>query len=165
MAVDQSRAATVLGWAELAATVHDLAGMAREDGLPEVVVGVLRGGMVPAVMVAHALGVRTVRAVEVVHTVSDGVDAAKTALPRVGNPASLGDLAGLDVLVVDDIVGSGDTAAYTVDLIRGAGPVRVRFAVCVVNAANWRRQDRPEQLLSYVGVTVEGWVVFPWETR
>ncbi|MDQ7904696.1 phosphoribosyltransferase family protein [Phytohabitans sp. ZYX-F-186] len=163
VAADLGRPAATLGWPELAATVHDLARAACADGLPDVVVGVLRGGMIPAVMVAHALAVRTVRGVEVVHTLGDGVDARKSARPQARNLQSLGDLAGLDVLIVDDIAGSGDTAVRVLDLVRGVGAARTRMAVCVVNAANWRRDDLPEQLLSYVGVTVEGWVIFPWE--
>src|SRR5258708_14033773 len=79
------------------------------DGVPDVVVGILRGGMVPAVQLAHLLGIRTVRAVELTRTLADEVNAAKTARPVVANPGSLGDLSGQDVLIVDDIAGSGLT--------------------------------------------------------
>ena len=165
MAAVRIETATVLDWSDLAGTVETLAGQVRADEMPDVVVGVLRGGMIPAVLLAHRLGVRMVRAVEIVHTVSDGVDAAKTTQPQVSNPVSLGVLAGLDVLVVDDIAGSGDTIAHTVDLVRAAHAGRVRTAVCIVNAANWRRPQRPEQALTYIGATVEGWMIFPWENR
>lgn len=156
---------TRLGWPQITDTVAHLAGRIRADGVPEVVVGVLRGGLIPAVLLAHHLGIRTVRAVEVVHTLSDHIDAAKTARPAVGNPASLGELTGRDVLLVDDIAGSGDTIGHTVEVVRAAGPARIRTAVCVVNAANWRRVQRPEQALTYLGATVEGWVIFPWENQ
>lgn len=165
MAAEPIRKPIVLDWPAVTGAVARIAGTARADGIPDVVVGVLRGGVVPAVLIAHLLGVRTVRAVEVVHTVGDGIDAAKTTQPTVVNAASLGDLGGSDVLVADDIAGSGDTLVATVDLVKAAGAARVRTAVCVVNAANWLRPQRPEQALTYLGVTVEGWVIFPWETR
>lgn len=38
---------------------------------------------------------------------ADGVNAAKTPPPVVASPGSLGDLSGHDVLIVDDIAGSG----------------------------------------------------------
>ncbi|MEV7227230.1 phosphoribosyltransferase family protein [Polymorphospora sp. NPDC051019] len=157
--------ATVLTWSGITDIVTDIARRVSADGMPNVVIGVLRGGMVPAILLAHAMGVRTVRAIEVLHTVADGVDAAKSNRPQVSNQASLGTLTGLDVVVVDDIAGSGDTIAATVELVAGAGAGRIRSAMCVVNAANWRHPLPPEQALTYIGATVEGWVIFPWEKR
>lgn len=155
----------LLPWQELVAKIHDTAVNVSRDGVPDVVIGILRGGMIPATVFAHALAVRTVRAVEVVHTVSDNMNAAKTPAPQVSNVASLGDLSGLDVLIVDDIAGTGDTMAYTAQLVAAAGATRVRTAVCIVNAANWRRPQPPEHALTYIGATVEGWVIFPWENH
>jgi hypoxanthine phosphoribosyltransferase len=153
----------VLPWQDLVAAIRETAEKVRADGTPDVVVGILRGGMIPATVFAHVLGVRTVRAVEVLHTVSDTLYAAKTEAPQVSNSASLGDLSGRDVLVVDDIAGSGDTMTHTAELVTTADAARVRTAVCIVNAANWRRPQSPEQALTYIGATVEGWVIFPWE--
>ncbi|GAB3066250.1 phosphoribosyltransferase [Micromonospora schwarzwaldensis] len=161
--MDGDRALTTLSWDGVTATAARLADAVRTDQVPDVLVGVLRGGVIPAVLLAHILGVRTVRAVEVLHTTDDSVNAAKSAAPLVDNAASLGDLTGADVLVVDDIAGSGDTAARTVELVRSAGAARVRTAVLVVNLGNWRRAQRPGELLTYIGTVVIGWVIFPWE--
>ncbi|MEU7802543.1 phosphoribosyltransferase family protein [Micromonospora arborensis] len=161
MAGDQTL--TALDWDAITTTTARLANEVRADRVPDVLVGVLRGGVIPAVLLAHALGVRTVRAVEVRHTTADGTNAAKSAAPIVANPTSLGDLASADVLLVDDVAGSGDTIARTIELVRAAGAARVRTAVFVVNAGNWRRRQRPEQMLAYIGTTIEGWVTFPWE--
>ncbi|SBT40771.1 phosphoribosyltransferase [Micromonospora narathiwatensis] len=157
------RTLTTLGWDDITATADRIADEVRADKVPDVLVGVLRGGVVPAVLLAHALGVRTVRAVEVLHTTSDGVDAMKSAAPQVANATSLGILTGADVLLVDDVAGSGDTVARTVELVRTAGAARVRTAIFVVNAGNWRRPQEPGQALTYIGTFVDGWVVFPWE--
>jgi uncharacterized protein len=165
VADERARTSTVLSWSDLGATVEGIAGRVRVGGVPDVLVGVLRGGIIPAVLLAHAFGVRSVRAVEVVHTATDDVDASKIPFPVVSNGASLGDLAGRDVLVVDDIAGTGDTIVHTVDVVHATGASRVRTAVCVVNAANWQRAQRPDETLTYVGATVQGWVIFPWEKR
>lgn len=155
----------VLNWLALAGLADRLAGAVAADGSPDVVVGVLRGGMVPAVLVAHALGLRDVRAVDVTHTAFEGVNATKTLRPTVRNPRSLGDLHGLDVLVVDDVAGKGDTIATAADLARAARAGRVRTAVCAVNEANWftTRGDDPSEALNYIGARCRGWVTFPWE--
>ncbi|MEU3455289.1 phosphoribosyltransferase family protein [Micromonospora sp. NPDC006766] len=157
------RTPTTLGWDDITAIADRIADEVRADKVPDVLVGVLRGGVVPAVLLAHALGVRTVRAVEVLHTTADCVDAVKSAAPQVANATSLGNLTGADVLLVDDIAGSGDTVARTVELVRTAGAARVRTAIFVVNAGNWRRPQEPGQALTYIGTVVDGWVVFPWE--
>jgi len=158
-------AAHVLTWDDIAATAEAMAAKVLADGVPDVVVAVLRGGVIPAVLLSHQLGVRTVRTVEIIHTTTDGVNAEKTVHPQVINPASLGRLVGADVLIVDDIAGSGDTGECAADLVSAAGAARIRTAVCVVNTGNWHRTQPPEQELTYVGATVTGWVTFPWEQR
>ncbi|TQS42898.1 purine phosphoribosyltransferase [Cryptosporangium phraense] len=155
----------MLGWVDFERAVADLADQVRADGAPEVVVGVLRGGMVPAVALAHTLAIRAVRAVEVVHTATDDTNATKYDRPQVFNPASLGNLAGLDVLVVDDVAGTGDTLKTAAALAIDVGAARVRTSAWIVNTANWRLSTAPEQALTYIAATVEGWVVFPWEKQ
>lgn len=127
------------------------------------IVGVLRGGAVPAVTLAHALGLRTVRGVEVTHTTQDGPHAGKTPSPVAVNASSLGDLAGLDVLIVDDVAGTGDTLEVTARLVAASGAAAIRTAVWVLNEANWPAGElgRP----NYVGTCCRGWVRFPWEAR
>ncbi|MEV4706741.1 phosphoribosyltransferase family protein [Actinoplanes sp. NPDC049316] len=161
MAGDQTP--IVLSWPDVAKTVDTIAGQVRDYGLPDVLVGVLRGGLVPAVLLSHQLGVRELRAVEVVHTLDDSVNADKSGTPQVVNPATLGDLTGMDVLLVDDIAGSGDTLVCTVGLLHAAGAKRVRSAVLTVNRANWHRRQRPADVVTYLGHQVDSWVIFPWE--
>ena len=150
-------------WADVSVTVETLAGQVRADRMPDVLVGVLRGGIVPAVLFSHLLGVREVRAVEVVHTLDDTVNADKSGTPHVVNAATLADLTGMDVLLVDDIAGSGDTLVCTVGLLHAAGAKTVRTAVLTVNRANWRRPQNPADVVTYLGHQVDSWVIFPWE--
>lgn len=147
--------------------VSRLAEAVATDGYPDVVVGVLRGGMIPAVLIAHACGLRDVRAVQVTHTTADGANAEKTAVPIVSNAGSLGDLAGRDVLIVDDVAGSGQTILTAKELVESAGAARVRVLACALNQVNWLRATHsdPGDVLTYIGGRYRGWVVFPWETR
>ncbi|MFD7577476.1 phosphoribosyltransferase [Kitasatospora sp. NPDC059817] len=161
MAAD--RAPRNLTWGDIETQTGRIASATGEVGIPHTIVAVVRGGMVPAVLLAHRLAVRDVRAVEVTHTVDDSTNAAKTARPVARNAASLGDLSGLDVLVVDDVAGTGDTLAASVRLAEQAGAARVRSAVLVLNEANWTGDRRPHEAVTCIGETVGCWVVFPWE--
>ncbi|MGW2105053.1 phosphoribosyltransferase [Streptomyces sp. NPDC001948] len=153
-----------LTWSGIEEIVRELVVRADGDGRPETIVGIMRGGMIPAVMIAHQLGIRDVRTVEVTHTATDGVNAAKTSAPAYKNPASLGDLAGRDVLLVDDIAGSGATLERTRLMVEALGVRRLRTAVLTVNLANWNASQAPEDRICYVGEFIDTWVVFPWET-
>lgn len=152
-----------LTWPQMQELVRQVADRAGRDGAPQTVVAVLRGGAVPAVWLSHRLGLRDVRVVEVVHTVDDSVHAAKIPEPAAVNPASLGDLSGRDVLVVDDIAGTGQTIAAAARLAIRAGAARLRTAVCVVNEDNWAGPLPAEDVVTYIGAAARGWVVFPWE--
>jgi hypoxanthine phosphoribosyltransferase len=70
--VAASSPAAVLDWAAVTTITGTLAKAVAVGSRPDVVVGVLRGGMIPAVMLAHALGLREVRALDVTHTIADG---------------------------------------------------------------------------------------------
>lgn len=159
----QAHAPVSVSWQRFHELGRALAASAAADGAPDVIVGVVRGGMMPAVLIAHQLGVRTVRAFDATHTVDDSVNAPKLTVPAVRDIDSLGDLTGLDVLIVDDVAGSGMTAQVCVEHVGRAGAARVRTAVLVVNEANWSAATPPESALSYISHTTRQWVVFPWE--
>ncbi|WP_017545484.1 phosphoribosyltransferase [Nocardiopsis prasina] len=160
---DQDRAVVHLTWHRIGEMVDHIAEQVRSDGAPRVVVAVLRGGATPAVWLSHRLRLRDVRTVEVTHTADDSRHAAKTPEPVAVNPGSLGDLTGQDVLVVDDVAGTGHTLAATVRLVSQAGAARVRTAVCAVNNDNWVGSAPAEATITYIGENTRGWVVFPWE--
>lgn len=150
-----------LTWADVQLLAKNLAAAVAGDGLPEVIVAIARGGLIPAVMIAHTLGIRDVAAITITHTTGDEVNAAKTAQPVIARPDGLGDPAGLDVLLVDDIAGSGDTLTTATALLATHGAARIRAATLCLNTANWQtHNDEP----TYVGEREEGWVIFPWET-
>jgi hypoxanthine phosphoribosyltransferase len=149
-----------LTWGDIDDACASLASAVRDAGpLPAVVAGVSRGGLIPAVMLAHRLGLREVRAACLVRTASDEVNAPKAPVPSDTCPGSLGDLSGLDVLVVDDVAGSGATVSEAARLALEAGAARVRTAACVVNDGNWGSGPLPD----YVAIRAGRWVVFPWE--
>ena len=158
-----------LTWAEVAGVAATLADAVAADGVPDVIVGIARGGLVPAVLLAHLLGLRDVRALEITHTESDAVNAMKSDLPVLRNSASLGHLAGGNTLVVDDIAGSGDTLAAARRQVVLGGAASVRTAVCLLNLANWPScreaadNGASEREPTYIGRRTSRWVVFPWE--
>src|SRR6185436_18887632 len=94
---------------------------------PDFLVGIGRGGLVPAAYLSHRTGIQML---SVDHS-SGEVGFADELLDKLA--AKIG--AGLNILIVDDINDSGGTIAYLRAAIeaKGADPARLRVAVLVHN--------------------------------
>ncbi len=125
-----------LSWDVLSDILAILAGNIQADGVPQIIVGVQRGGLIPAVMLSHQLGTPTLLALPIRSTTTDSIYASKR--PPVAVPQDhFQQIMGCDIVVVDDIVGSGATLRAAVHLLRRYEPVRIRCATCCVNRAHW----------------------------
>jgi hypoxanthine phosphoribosyltransferase len=139
------------------------------DWRPDYIVGISRGGLIPAVLLSHYLGT-TLHTLKV--TLRDGLEEdcdhncwmAEDALGYSEDKKN--------ILIVDDINDSGATFGWIKqDWMSSALPKddrwstiwghNVRFAVLVHNAASDETSD-------YAGMEINkaenpSWVVFPWE--
>lgn len=151
-------------WEEIQDLTHHLARAIRAGGLPDVLIGLQRGGLIPAVMLSHQLAISTVLALPIRRTLSDAIYAPKQT-PSVVLPEHLAQIVGKDIVVVDDIVGSGETLSTALQLLATCAPARVRSVVCVVNRAHWDpvHEDEPATVIFSIGKEARAWVVFPWE--
>jgi hypoxanthine phosphoribosyltransferase len=144
-----------MSWDDFGVLMIQLAGQVRRDGFrPDVICAVARGGLMPAGFLAATLEVARMEIVRVRRTVDDRVYADKqlaTMDHSSGSSLNPGDR----VLIVDDVAGTGQTAALVDDYVRGeAAEVR-----CAVLAHNPRSSYRPD----YRAVEIDDWIVFPWE--
>lgn len=121
---------------------------------PHVIVGVIRGGMVPARVLADLLEVPMVATVQVEFYVNIGKTAAEPVLKQ-GLAASV---AGKRVLVVDDIADSGKSLQLVLNYLQDQGAAEIKSATLY-----YKRKSVVEP--SFFEKETECWVVFPWETR
>ncbi|GAA0322522.1 phosphoribosyltransferase family protein [Kineococcus aurantiacus] len=146
----------VLTWSTFGEAVRDLASRIARDGYrPEVLLGIARGGLPLAAGLAYALDVKETATINV--EFYTGVD-SRLPEPVVLPPSvDLSELAGRDVLVVDDVADTGRTLGVVVRMCAEAG-VRVRSAVVYRKPTTtlapeyaWRETDR--------------WIEFPWSAQ
>jgi hypoxanthine phosphoribosyltransferase len=151
----------MFGWAEIDALVELIAERAAEQKV-EVIVGIARSGLVPAVMLSHRIGVRPFSVIDIARTTSDGINASKSA-PVWHGISNQDAVAGRRVLLIDDIVGHAMTMPMAAAALRdlGAHPVT---ATLVVNQRNLGARA-PRTVVDIYGCVVYGWVVFPWEGK
>jgi len=114
-------------------------------GPDTVLVGISRGGLIPAALVAHRLGVRKVAALGLM-SYSDGPDGEQGALVAYGHAPPTA------AIVIDDIIDTGRTL----------NAVRARYPGAIIGALVDKTDGRSGALAARR--TPPGlWVAFPWE--
>lgn len=142
---------------QLVADVHAVgAQLESGDWRPDFLVGIGRGGLVPAAYLSHRIAIPML---SVDHS-SGEPGFAEELLDKLA--AKIG--AGARILIVDDINDSGGTIAYLRRAIEdrvGADSDRLRVAVLINNI---RSRARVEYHSRVIDRSVDKrWFVFPWE--
>jgi xanthine phosphoribosyltransferase len=120
----------------------------------EAIVCITRGGLVPAAIVARELGIRVIETVCVAsydHTRQADVKILKDVAASV---IAHGGGEGAGVLIVDDLVDTGQTAKA----VRGILP-RAHFATVYA-----KPMGRPMVDTFITEVSQDTWIYFPWDT-
>ena len=132
-----------------------VARLSADDWNPTFLVGVGRGGLVPAAYLSHALDIPML---SVDHS-SGEPGFADELLGKLASKSR----AGTRILIIDDINDSGSTITHLRTAIETQGGVEdhVRVAVLINNI---RSQARAEYSASEIDrATDKRWFVFPWE--
>ncbi len=143
----------VATWEDIHVGSLKLASMSLQDGyMPDVIVGVLRGGYIVARIVADALGVNDIGVVEV--KFYKGIE-EQAERPVITQPLTI-EIRGRKVLIVDDVVDSGRTLEVVSEQVRLRGAAEVRTAALYYKPRSIIKPD-------YLVVETEKWILFPWE--
>ncbi|WP_328292264.1 phosphoribosyltransferase family protein [Kineococcus sp. NBC_00420] len=147
----------VLTWSTFGEAVRELASTIAADGdyRPEVILGIARGGLPLAAGLAYALEVKETATINV--EFYTGVDSRLPEPVVLAPSVDLAELAGREVLVVDDVADTGRTLAVVVGMCADAG-IRARSVVVyrkpttrLAPEYSWRETDR--------------WIDFPWSSE
>lgn len=136
----------ILSWKKIELIIDNI----RFDHKYDTILAVSRGGLVPAAMIANKLDIRNVITVQA-SSYSNGskkeLKVEKISLPK--DPGR--------ILVVDDIIDTGDTIAHVVDQIPEEYDVTVlaialRYGCPLIKGVSYG-----------IVVPKDEWVHFPWE--
>jgi hypoxanthine phosphoribosyltransferase len=146
----------VLSWPSFGDASRELAQLVSDSEYrPGIILGIARGGLIPAAAIAYALDVKNVfmMSVEFYTGVDERLD-FPVMLPPLLNAV---DIAGSRVLVIDDVADTGGTLKLVKDFCL-EHVTEVRCAVLYEKPRSavkceyvWRRTDR--------------WVNFPWSSQ
>jgi hypoxanthine phosphoribosyltransferase len=118
----------------------------------DIIVGILRGGWIPARLLSDYLGVDSMGAIEVKFYRGIGETAER---PVVTQPLIV-DVRDKVVLVVDDVSDTGKTLNTVVGFITHYGPRKVLTATIYVKPWSMYRPD-------YYYEETDAWIIFPWD--
>lgn len=121
---------------------------------PDIIVGVARGGLVPARILTDLLEAPQIATVSIEFYIDIGRPSAQPALKQ---PLNL-PVNGKRALIVDDISDTGQSLKLAKQHLTEKGAVETKIATLYAKPTT---QTMPD----YVEKTVEHWVVFPWEIK
>lgn len=131
---------------------------------PELVVGVLRCGVVSAVHIAYILGVRRVGAIYARTTPTDDVLVEKSIPPEINIDFPKEEITGKRILLIDTVMASGITVSMCLSELLLCKPLEIRTLIII----DWPNSPYTGKCLrrpvpDYIAETVDKWPDFPWE--
>lgn len=149
-----------LDWEEIEEACDAIATQVINTGLElEAIVGISRGGLIPATILAHLLGVKRVISYQV-SSYNAGVQGAIQDLnDRSHLFKSLEGYA--NVLVMEDIVDTGNTMGYLKKHFNRPGGAKIAYASLVVKGHKAPEHNHPD--FWHHNILEPTWIQFPWE--
>ncbi|MDD5340026.1 MAG: phosphoribosyltransferase [Candidatus ainarchaeum sp.] len=140
-----------LNWDATIAYCEELAAKARGYG-PDFIVGISRGGLVPARVLSDLLGVNAMGILGISFYKAMG---KPSDFPVISQDLTM-DIKGKRVLIVDDIADTGRSLAVAKDYVLRKGAKEVKVATIHYKPDSIFKPDY------FIGSTT-AWVVYPWE--
>lgn len=140
-----------MSWQDIEKAVETLAITIREEYNPDLIVGIARGGLIPAVRLSHLLNDLSMKVIHIKYY--ENVNEEKEE-PEV-SWSDLGKLKG-KVLIVDDVADTGKTLEAAVNNLQDH--IEGELKICSI-AYKPSSKIKPD----YYVYETEKWIVFPWE--
>lgn len=146
----------IVSWNEIEKWCKVVAKKVKEDGyIPDVIIGLARGGLVPARLLSDYMHIKDLYAVKTEHW---GITATADGEARLAQPLHV-DIRGKKVLVVDDITDTGKSLRLALSHIFELGPSEVRSATLLhITHSSYE----PNYYAETVPADNWTWFIFPW---
>jgi uncharacterized protein len=144
----------ILSWEAVARDTKRLSHAIRQSGyMPDIIVAVTRGGLIPARIVSDYLHIKDIATIKVEHW---GIAATPDEKAILKFPLNA-DIKKKKVLLVDDITDTGDTLEISVPYLMGFDPEEIRSATLLHKTTS---HIVPEYFVRKIGRW--RWIIFPW---
>lgn len=145
----------ILSWQEVYTLTLQLSERIVESGFePDILVGIARGGWIPARILSDVLYARTLQNIRIEYYSDVAVRGKK---PNITQPIS-GSMKGKNLLIVDEVADTGDSLFHAIEHAKALGAKTVKSAVLHLKPTSCIVPD-------YFMVKTTCWTVYPWEHR
>lgn len=144
----------VLDWEEIHRMTENLVDRITESYQPTMIVGIKTGGMFPAILAYHALGLEEIRSIGLRNR-GKGTEQSTLIMYQPLPRAKLNEH---KVLLVDEVVDSGDTLREAKRKLESREPNIYRTAALHVKDGTTEMPDYLSEIISS-----EIWIMYPWE--
>ncbi len=143
-------------WNEISEAAEKTADKIKSsDYVPDVIIGISRGGLVPSRLIADHLHIKEIVTLKADHW---GITATKDGRARISHGLNM-DLTGKKVLLVDDITDTGHSIEVSRKHIKEKNPADVKTATLYYLTNSRHIPD-------FYGHEREwAWMIFPWNYR
>ncbi|AWR96694.1 phosphoribosyltransferase [Acidianus sulfidivorans JP7] len=144
----------VVKWEEIVELSTKLSEILKEQYMPDVIIAIARGGLVPARLVADALGIMDVLSIKVEHWV---ITASHTPEAKIKYAYKV-NLEGKKVLLIDDITDTGDSLLIT------SKYVKENFNPSEIKSSTLQYIESSKFVPDFYAETIKGWTwfMYPW---
>ena len=148
--------ATYVSWKDIEDWTKGIMKMIIADGYnPDIIVGIARGGLVPARMVADYLFKKDLLSIKTEHWGVTATMDGKAVLKEKLNY----DVSGKKVLIVDDITDTGESMRLSYNYIKSLNPAELKTtSMLYVNGSSYT----PDYYGKGLSKEEWAWFVFPW---
>lgn len=139
-------------WWQIDRAIFSLADRLRENFMPDIIVGIARGGLIPAVRLSHVLGDVELRVIDVKFytDIEKRMERPEIKIPLYG------DFRDKRVIIVDDVSDTGKTLQVVIGEVKRLGAKEVKV-VCLA------MKPWTAVIPDFYVFRTDKWIVFPWE--
>lgn len=141
-------------WDEMRSLSGIVADKIKKSGYkPDVIIAILRGGMVPAMNLSDLLGIKDILTLKVEHW---GITATKNKKAELKS-LLCGDIKEKKVLLVDDLTDTGESMKVCIEYLRKLNPCEIKTATMV-----HKKQSEFEPDFYAERGDKWRWIILPW---
>jgi len=143
----------LLSWDYVRSLSETVAEKIKPEFRPDIIIGVTRGGWVPAISLSDLLGVKDLLALKVEHW---GITATKSGKAELKFPLQTG-IEGNKVLLVDDLTDTGESLKVSLKHLKEFNPSEIKTATLI-------HKSQSEFVPDFYAEEREEWkwLIFPW---
>ncbi len=147
--------ATLVSWDQVDSWCGSISRKIMNKFYPDIIIGIARGGLVPARILSDRLWVKDLISVKTEHW---GITATKDGEAVLKTKIDV-DIKGKRVLIVDDITDTGESMSLAYNYVKSLGPSEIR-SVTMLHIS--RSTFVPDYYAELITEKNWAWFIFPW---